>query len=82
MYHAFLNFLFLLLCEGLRDAVLAGLRTQQQLPKFTHKQPRVLSVQKSSQVDLHFLWTRELGDEGSGAGRKYHTINNLLTRAQ
>lgn len=72
-YHAFLDLLFLLLSEGLRDAGVTRLRAQQQLPQLAHEQPSVLPVQESRQIDLHFFWTGELGRRGDGSGKKKRT---------
>lgn len=76
IYHSFLNFFFLLLCERLWYTIFAGLGAQQQFPQLTHEEPRVLSIQEPSKVDLHFLGTRELGVEETGSGKKSSYIIN------
>lgn len=77
-HHSLFDFFFLLLCEAVWDAVLAGLRAQQQLPQLAHEQPRILAVQESRQVNLHFLWTRELGAEDTDRERKHSIVINLF----
>lgn len=73
-HHALFDLFFLLLGERLRYPVLARLRAQQQLPQLAHEESRVLPVQEPSQVDLHFLGTRELGAEDTGSGKKKRSL--------
>lgn len=68
-YHPLLYFFFLLLSEGLRYSILTGLSTQQQLPQLAHEETSVLPVQKSSQIDLHFLRAGKLELAEAGLGR-------------
>lgn len=69
--HPFFNFFFLLLGKRFRYSVFAGLSAEQQLPQLAHEQPRILAIQETGQVDLHFLWTRELGAVDTDRERKH-----------
>lgn len=48
-------FIFFLLYKLCRDAAIRFLRGQKQCPKIFHEYSCILSIQKASHIDLHFL---------------------------